>query len=390
MKSIYIDKEAVATLVKLKKGLFAPVTKLMCKKEAKEVDKTGKYKNSSFPFSFVLAPSGNRNEKILSNAKKGDKLSLVCDDIVVGSIIVNEIFKIDRKKRVKKIYGTDSESHKGVKDTLRRLGNLAICGKYEIHSTGLENKIDNTKNIINNNKHKKISCMMLSGQPLHRVHEKFIRNELEQCDILVIFLLKPYKKDVLDYEIRHKVLNYFIENYLPKDKVLLVALENTYIFAGLNELMLNAIVAQNYGCHKLIVGQNHAGLGIMYDKDRLSSIVDTLEGINIEISINSSYVYCQECKTLVSTTTCPHGSHHHIAYNSKIIMELFELGIVPPALLIRKEFSAMILSAMHKHRSDKLRKIHSYISFSAGLIDDFNDEDFYNNIINLHQTQSLT
>jgi sulfate adenylyltransferase len=390
MKSIYIDKEAVATLVKLKKGLFAPVTKLMGKKEAKEVDKSGKFNGTSFPFSFMLAPSGHRNEKVLNSAKKGDKLSLVCDEIVVGSIRVGDIFKIDRKKRVKKIYGTDSSTHKGVQDTLRRLGNLAICGEYEIHSTGLETKIDNTKNILFNNRDKKISSIMLSGQPFHRVHEKFIRNELEQCDILVIFLLKPYKKDMLEYEVRHKMISYFIDKYLPKDRVLLVALENTYIFAGLNEMMLNAIVAQNYGCHKLIVSQNHAGLGVMYDKDRLSSIIDTLDGIDIEISINSSYVYCQECKTLVSTTTCPHGSHNHIAYNSKIIMELFELGIVPPALLMRKELSAMILSAMHNHRSEKLRKIHSYISFSAGLIDDFSDEDFYNNLVNLHQTTSLT
>ena len=390
MKSIYIDKEAVATLVKLKKGLFAPVTKLMGKKEAKDVDKTGMYKDSSFPFSFMLAPNGSRNEKILKEVKSGDKLSLVCDDVVVGSIVASEVFKIDRIKRVKRIYGTDSLTHKGVQDTLRRLGNLAICGSYEIHSTGLENKIDNTKNILSNNSDKKISAMMLSGQPFHRVHEKFIRNELENCDILVIFLLKPYKKDMLEYEVRHKMLSYFIDKYLPKDRVLLVALENTYIFGGLNELMLNAIVAQNYGCHKLIVGQNHAGLGVMYDKDRLSSIVDTLKGINIKIAINSSYVYCQECKTLVSTTTCPHGSHNHIAYNSKIIMELFELGMVPPALLMRKEISAMILSAMHDDRSEKLRKIHSYISFSAGLIDDFSDEDFYNNLINLHQTTSLT
>jgi sulfate adenylyltransferase len=337
-----------------------------------------------------LAPSGKRNETVLKKAQKGEKLKLICAGHSVGEITVEEVFEINKQKRIEKIYGTSSLSHKGVEDTAHRLGNLAVCGEFTIHNSELEAKIDNTKNILKNNPNKKISAIMLSGQPFHRVHERLIRIELDKCDFMVMFVLKPYKKDILDFDFRFEMLKYFIDNFLPKDRVLLVPLENTYIFAGLNELMLNAIVANNYGCNRLIIGQNHGGLGAMYDKDRLSSILDTLEGVDIEISINSAYVYCEKCKTLVSTTTCPHGNHHHITYNSEIIMELYKLGMVPPAILVRKELSSKILSQLHMHRSETLKKIHSYISFSDGLIDDFEDTDFYNNLINLHQTTSLT
>ena len=34
--------------------------------------------------------------------------------------------------------------------------------------------------------------------------------------MMVIFLLKPYKQDLLSYDLRLKALQYFVDNYLPK------------------------------------------------------------------------------------------------------------------------------------------------------------------------------
>ena len=201
---------------------------------------------------------------------------------------------------------------------------------------------------------------------------------------------KPYKNDQLDYNTRYKTLQYFIENFLPKDRVLLLPLENTYIFGGLNELTLNAIVSRNYGATKLIIGQNHAGLGAYWEDKKLISIVDTLEKINLEIEIMSEFVYCDKCTTLVSTNACPHGSHHHVKYHNSSIMELFKLGIIPPAILMRKEISSIILSALYPERKSLLKKIYQNLSTSSGVIDEFKSEDFYDGLMNLYQTSSLT
>lgn len=388
-KKLYIDREAVATLAMARDGILSPVDGLMNKKDADEVDNTGKYKDQIFPFSFVLAPAGKKNKEVLKSAKKGEKLTLICENEVCGSIIADEIFPIDRDKRVQKIYGTNNPEHPGVRDTYRRLGEYAISGKYEVDFDTTKDNIKQINHAIESIDAKRITSIVLSGKPFHRVHERLIRTALVKCDLLIIFLQKPYKNDRLAFDIRYKTLMYFIENFLPRDRVVLIPLENTYIFGGFNELTLNAIVSKNYGSNELIIGQNHAGLGAYWENKQLLSVVDTLKQIN-NIEILSEFVYCDKCTTLVSTNACPHGRHHHVKYHNDSIMELFELGIIPPAILMRKEISSIILSALYPERENKLKRIHQNLSTSSGLIDEFKSEDFYDGLMSLYKTSSLT
>jgi sulfate adenylyltransferase len=390
-KQLYIDREAVATLAMARDGLLKPVTKLMNKQDSEEVNRTGFYDGLIFPFSFILSPSGKRNNTVLKNAKKGDTLILICENKECGTLLVDEVFEINKDERIQKIYGTNNPEHPGVKDTYKRLGNLAVCGDYTIEFDDIKNNIKKINKTIENLEAKNISSIILSGKPFHRVHERLIRTALVKCDLLVIFLQKPYHDDGrLSYKVRYETLKYFLDNFIPKDRVILLPLENTYIFGGLNELTLNSIVAKNYGATKLIIGQNHAGLGAYWDHNEFISIVDTLETLNIKIEILSEFVYCDKCTTLVSTNACPHGSHHHVKYHNESIMELFRLGIIPPAILMRKEVSAIILSELYPSRKATLKKIYQNLSTSSGVIDEFKSEDFYDGLMHLYQTSSLT
>ena len=389
-RQLYIDKEAVATLGLLQDGLLYPATKLMNEVEANDVDKTKKYNGITYPFSFILAPIGKRNEKILITAKKDEVLDFVCEDKVCGHIVVDEVFKIDKEKRVQLIYGTKSSEHLGVRDTKKRLGNYSICGKFKINFEDTKEYKNTVNKTIQRTGAKKISSMMVSGKPFHRVHERLIRTALVQCDLMVLFILKPYTDDFLAYETRYKTVKYFCDNYLPKDKVVLIPLENTYIFGGFNELILDAIVAKNFGCDKLIVRQNKIGLGALYSDGGLTSILDDIDDIGIQIDIMSEFVYCDQCSTLVSTNACPHGRHHHVNYHSQSILGLLELGILPPAILMRKEISSIILSDLFPQRLEKLNKIHQQLFPRSGLLDDFNSKDFYESLMDLYQTSSLS
>jgi len=389
-KKLYIDQEALATLSLLKEGLLHPVDKLMNEKESVEVNQTKQYKGVSFPFSLVLAPSGKRNEKVLKSLKKGEMVKLICDDIECGQLCCDEVFKIDKDERVKLIYGTNNPLHPGVVNTYKRLGEYALCGDFEVIFEDIKKHKEDISQAISNTNAKSISAIMLSGKPFHRIHERLIRTALVKNDLIVIFLLKPYIQDDLSYETRYKTVKYFCDNFLPKDKVILIPLENTYIFGGFNEIILNALVAYNYGCTQLILGKDKMGIGAFYEDKNFSSIADTISGININIEIMSNFVYCDKCSTLVSTNACPHGSHHHIHYHSESIMELFYLGVLPPAILVRKEISSIILSDLFPKRVDKLAKIHQQLFPSSGILDDFETTDFYESLMNLYQTSSLT
>jgi len=250
------------------------------------------------------------------------------------------------------------------------------------------------KNLIQETKQRigaqHVTAIMMGANPLHRAHERLIRQALDKTDLIVIFLLKPFNNADLSYDLRKKALTYFVQNFLPTNRVIIVPLENSYIFAGYNEIILDAIVAQNFGCNRLTIGQNHAGVGMYYDHNTNKSIIDRMQGLNIEVDIASEYVYCNECRTLVSTKTCPHGQHHHISYHSESILELIKLGLLPPAVLMRKEIAAIILSAIFPDRFKNLEKLYYDIMPVTGLVEDHTEKDFYIELMKLYQTTSLT
>jgi sulfate adenylyltransferase len=388
--TLYIDKEALATLSMLKEGIFSPVDRLMNQKESKEVDKTATYKGSYFPFSFILAPSGKRNKNTLTNAIKGDLLHLVVEGKICGEIIVDEVFKIDKKERTKLIFSTADENHPGVKDILNRLGDYAISGEFKVNFSSTKEVIEKIKKAKDEIDAKSIASMMINARPLHRAHERMIRSALGENDLIVLFLQKPYREDVFSYELRYKALNHYVSNYLPKNRVLIVPFENTYIFAGYHNILLDSIATKNYGCDSLIIGENHSGIGTFYDKRGIHTYYEKFKKENPDVFIRSEYVYCNECRTLVSTKTCPHGSHHHIKYQAEFMQGLLQVGLLPPAVLVRKEISAIYLSELFPDRFKNLiKKFNNYFP-NDGLIEEMTDEKFYLEIMKLHQTVSLT
>ncbi len=389
-KALFIDKQAVSALSLAKAGLLAPVERLMTKEESNQLNKSMTYQNRTFPFPFLLTPSGKRNIEVLENAQKGDYLDLFCEGEPIGSICVDEIFEIDISERLKQIYGTDNLSHPGVEATAERLGPYSVSGEYTINQSSIKANIEliqQAKELVDA---KHMTAIMIAANPLHRGHERVIRQALEKTDLLVLFLLKPFNDTDLGYKIRYEVLEEYTSNYLPKNRVVIVPFETNYLFAGFNEVILDAIVAKNYGCDRLIIGENHAGIGMYYDHNTNKSILDTLEGIDIEVTTVSEYVYCNTCKTLVSIKTCPHGQHHHISYHSESILELMKTGLLPPAVLMRKELSSMVLAHLFPKRFKNLEKLYYDILPNAGILEEHNERDFYLELMRLYQTTSLT
>lgn len=389
-KSLYIDTEALSTLALVKAGLISPVEKLMSKKESQMVDETKMYKGVPFPFSFILAPQGKKNHQTLLNLQKGEVISLINAGEEVGELVVDETFEVDPQQRLHNIYGTSDKTHPGVRNTTARLGKIAVSGEYTVTYPLIEDNMKRIKNMIKKTDAKYISSMMLAANPLNRAHERMIREAISNSDLLVIFLRKPFTTQGLRYDIRHNALNTFVDNFLPHNKVLIIPFENTYIFAGCNELILDALLAKNYGCSQLVIGKNHGGLGLYYDKNRLSSVFDRFQDINIDIKTLDEFVYCDTCKTLVSTQTCPHGQHHHVHYDSVSIMKLIQTGLIPPSILVRKEVSANILAALFPERFKNLQEIYYSLMPGSGLLEQHSEEQFYLKLIELYQTSSLT
>ncbi len=388
-KSIYIDTEALSSLALVKAGLISPVDGLMDSKTSKKVNETKYYKGVPFPFSFVLAPSGKRNQEVIRSLENGEIVNLINNKEKVGELTVEEVFEIDPLERVQNIYGTADIGHPGVKNTITRLGSLAVSGEYHVKYAPIDESISMLREMIKKNDAKKVTGLMLAANPLNRSHERVIRDTLSRSDIVVLFLRKPFTEEGLSFDIRYNALKLYVELFLPANKVAIVPFENTYVFAGYNELILDALLVKNYGCNELVVGTNHGGLGLYYDHNEIHTIFNQCKDIGLDITTIDEYVYCEVCKTLVSNSTCPHGRHHHIHYNSNSIMKLIQSGLIPPTILVRKEISASILAALFPNRLKNIQEIYYSLMPSSGLLEDHSDEEFYVKLIELYQTTSL-
>jgi len=387
---LFIDEEAFTTLSMMTEGLLYPVTHLMDSKENEVVNKTKAYNGITFPFSFILAPAGKKNEIVLKNLKKNDTVELYVHHKKVGEIKTKEIFKIDKNERVKLIYGSNDTNNKNIAKTLRRLGKYAISGELELIETPIKKDLEKVKKAIKETNAKNIVGITTNANPFHRVHERIIRLALEYNDMIILFLAKNLKEDGIKYQTRYKAVKTIAENFFPKNKLLIVPLNNTYIFAGLNEVIMDSLVIKNFGCNKFLMGQTHEGLGIHYSNQHIKSIFDVLKGINLETITINEYVYCDICKTMVSENSCPHGSHHHINYHSEALLELLKQGIIPPSIMMRKELSAIYLSSLFPNRFTNLQKLYFDLIPNKGIIEEHSEEELYIALSKLYQTTSMT
>ncbi|MBE7357648.1 sulfate adenylyltransferase [Campylobacter sp. RM12327] len=342
---------------------------------------SGKFKDEPSPFTYVFAPSGCEDE--LQNLKSKDTLELVLNDKKVGYIKVESVYKTKKEIADKSIFLVDTlKANKNLK-----YGKYAVSGEIRVFDTSLEETKDKIFKKIKNNNLKKISAVMLRANPIHRAHERLIRIMIDKADLVIIFLIRTLSEDKLEFDLRVKTLKYFASKYLPVDKIEIVAFENTFFFKDHVDPALECIAAHNFGANKLVVGQNHGGIGMFYDGNTPHTALDIYKKeLNIEIIVMPEFVYCNECKCLVSTRSCPHGAHHHIKYRTKTLRDLLYNGIMPPSILMRSDISALILSELFPNRFKDIQKIYDNLFANKGILEKHDEKDFYIALMKLYQT----
>ncbi|MCD8477531.1 MAG: hypothetical protein LRY68_06200 [Sulfurospirillum sp.] len=82
------------------------------------------------------------------SAQKGETLDLIVDGKIRGFLIVDEVFEVDKKRRIEQLFGTYDLSNPETQLFLKRLGDYAVCGEYEIYFEDIKqikNKINEAK-----------------------------------------------------------------------------------------------------------------------------------------------------------------------------------------------------------------------------------------------------
>ncbi|AXP09334.1 sulfate adenylyltransferase [Campylobacter hepaticus] len=373
-KSIKIDQNEFGIFSLIKEGLLGTCTHLMDEKEVKEIVKTGKFKGESFPYPLSFTP---KNEDTLHNIKSGTQIDLILKEEIVGHIEFKTKFK--NNKNFSDIFSPNTCS-------LEDMGATYISGEIEIYHSPIQEIKANFQEVKNNLNAQKITAIVSSFDPLHRAHERMFRWTIDKADLVVLFLIESYENNGLDFTLKETYLRNFIQNYLPPDRIFIFPLKDINIFHAHLNPGLESIIAKSLGCTKLVVMQNHTGLGMFYDHNQPKTILDDFsKDYGIEVIVLPEFVFCDQCRMIVSTRSCPHGSHHHLHYNSQSLKDLLRAGIIPPAIFMRKEVSSIILASLFPNRLKNMQKMYNELFSTNGILEYKNDEEFYQKLLEIHQ-----
>ncbi|WP_349410299.1 sulfate adenylyltransferase [Pseudalkalibacillus sp. SCS-8] len=339
------------------KGVYSPLEGFMNKDDYSSVLNRMRLKNGvvwTIPITLSISKEQSKNIRV------GEEVALMHEGLAYGWMEVEDIYDVDLLEEATRIYGTTDLEHPGV---ARLLGGPSrnIGGKITMFREVPTLFPDHARTPVETRKlfedrGWKTIVGFQTRNPIHRAHEYIQKTALEHVDGLFIHpLVGETKPDDIPADIRMACYNVLIENYYPKDRVLLGTLSCSMRYAGPREAVFHALVRKNYGCTHFIVGRDHAGVGDYYGTYDAQHIFEAFSpeelGI-VPVCMEHSF-YCRICEQMASSKTCPHDRTAHIHLSGTMVRNMLKKGDVPPKYFSRPEVIEQLLQYYGRPKDEK-------------------------------------
>lgn len=348
---ITMTSREVSDLIMLGMGAFSPLKGFMGKEDYEGVLADMHCKDGTFwPVPITLAVTNEQADSI----KEGQEVALVdkTTGAIMGIMEIEEKFPYSKELEAKKVFQTDDRKHPGVKK-LYEQGDILLGGPVTVLSEGeypsrfprYYARPQEVRQIFEERGWSKITAFQVRN-PIHRSHEYCTKIALEISDGLFIHpLVGALKADDIPAEVRIRCYEVLLENYYPKDSVLLRVYPMEMRYAGPKEALLHAIIRQNFGCSHLIVGRDHAGVGNYYGPFDAQKIFDTLQPNDLQIKpLNIDWTfYCYKCEGMASLKTCPHSPEDRCLISGTELRRMLSHGEMPPPEFSRPEVLKILI-----------------------------------------------
>ncbi|MEN3044060.1 MAG: sulfate adenylyltransferase [Candidatus Hydrothermales bacterium] len=308
LKKVEVDEDTLFDLEKIAIGSFTPLEGFMIKDELESVCERGRLLNN-YPFTIPIILQ--IDEKTFKEIPHSGEILVSFKDEIFGMVEIEEVYRFDSNYVSKRVFGTDSNEHPGV-FYFKSKGEYAIGGKVWLfkrpkHPFSMYELTPQETRKIFKEKNFKTVCAFQTRNAPHIAHEYLQRIALEITDCLFIHPILGRKKEG-DYsnDVILKSYRVLIDNYFPKERVVLSGLTTPMRYAGPRDAVFHAIVRKNYGATHFIVGRDHAGVGNFYDPYAAHRIFEEYPDIGIEIIKVKAVFLCKKCDGIVSENTCPH------------------------------------------------------------------------------------
>jgi sulfate adenylyltransferase len=261
--SISLNQRQLCDLELLLCGAFSPLTGFMEQETYESVINKLYLPDGtlwSIPLTFDVPAA--QAEKI----EPGQQLALRDDEgFMLAILTVADKWQPDKQREAREVFGTTSTQHPGVRYLLEQVHDTYIGGEVTGIQMPIHNDFETLRDTPQELRHlfTRLGWQNVVGfhtcKPMHRLHREITLQAAKeaQANILLHPSVGMTKPGDLHYYARVHCYQ-AIRHHYPHSMAVLSLLPSAVRMAGPREVLLNAIIRQNYGCSHYIVGPQHA------------------------------------------------------------------------------------------------------------------------------------
>jgi sulfate adenylyltransferase len=363
LPSLLLNSSAAANAVMLGAGYFNPLTGYMNLADALSVAKDLKTTSGL----FWPVPIVNITKAALLEAqgiKAGDRIALRDPNVdghpVLAIMDVQAVEAVSDEQlqtMARQIFGTLDAKHPGVQ-TFLGLGNTMLSGPIDVlNFSYFQTEFPDTfrtaveiRNEIKERGWNKVVAFQ-TRNPMHRAHEELCRMAHERLGtdgIVIHMLLGKLKQGDIPAPVRDACIRTMVDNYFPKNTVMITGYGFDMLYAGPREAVLHATFRQNMGADYLIVGRDHAGVGDFYgpfDSQNIfkERVPDGALQIQIFGADNTAYSKKLD-RVVMMREALDHTPDDFVVLSGTKVRQMLGQGMAPPPEFSRPEVAKVLMA----------------------------------------------
>jgi pyruvate kinase len=355
LQKIKLDQNKQMDLEQISVGTYSPLEGFMGQEDFLSVLTSMRLANGIiWPLPIVLDVSA----KIADKFSIGEVIGLTDEQGEVMALFhLNEKYHYNKDYMAKKIYGTRSLDHPGVK-MVHAMKPILLAGKIDLikgrksETRAYELTPKQLRRLFEERGWANVLGFHTRNVP-HKGHEFMQLNamENENCDGLLVHPVVG-KKKTGDYKPEFIIKSYekMIKSYYPKEKVVFAAFSTFSRYAGPREALFTALCRKNFGCSHFIIGRDHTGVGDYYDPYASHEIFENLPDLEITIVKFDEILFSKKLNKYVQQNG---KTQYDTKDKLRLISgsqsrEMFLKKECPPSWFMRPKISEIILRAIKK------------------------------------------
>jgi sulfate adenylyltransferase len=370
LKKIEISGREKGDLIMMGIGGFSPLTGFMTKADWKGVCENYLLADGTFwPIPVTLSVS----KEDAAGVNVGQEIALFDPERkeIAATMKVTEKFEMteaDKKFECEKVFmgeGTPTaddfwkvakNDHPGVQMVMsQKPVNLAGPVKvltesgYPERYPGVYMRPAESRKIFEERGWSEVAALQLRN-PMHRSHEYLCKIAVEVCDgVFIHSLVGNLKAGDIPARVRVKCIDALVKGYFVEKHVVQGGYPLDMRYAGPREALLHATFRQNYGCSRMIIGRDHAGVGDFYGMFEAQTIFDKIPApkepgkalLCTPLKIDWTF-YCFKCDGMASLRTCPHKKEDRVLLSGTMLRKMLSEGGSLPDHFGRDEVVAIL------------------------------------------------